>query len=128
MMIRQQRTRTGRYEEYRRLSGWYLAAWRDFRRLTLDELAVEIGASKGYISDLETGAARDDRPIRRYNRDLVEAAATALQTTPGRLMDVNPFTMSENYERLADGIAKLQAEDQTVVLGMIERLTDKSAA
>lgn len=127
-MTKHRQSRASRYEDYRRLSGWYLAAWRDFRGLTLEELVFEIGVSKGYISDLETGAARANRAIRRYNRDMVEAAAKALQTTPGQLMDVNPFAVSEDYQRLVDGIAKLAPKDQDAILGVVDRLTDRSAA
>jgi transcriptional regulator with XRE-family HTH domain len=72
------------YEEYRAASGWYLAAWRDYRGLTLEDLADELGKTKGYVSDLETGAARGGRASNRFNRDTLMAVAQAVGTTGGR--------------------------------------------
>ena len=127
-MPRSNKIRTDLYEGYRQASGWYLAAWRDYRNLTLEELADEIGSSKGYISDLETGAARPDRPIRRFNRDLMESIAKELNTTGGRLVDVNPFTMAEGHAQLSDDIAKLDCDDRAVVQSMVEHLRARRGA
>lgn len=101
------------YDQYRAASGWYLAAWRDFKGLTLEALAEEIGSSKGYVSDLETGAARPDRPIRRFNRDLVESMSKALGTTGGRLIDVNPFEIdaeADQFGAIMRGLDPTQRE------------------
>ena len=108
------------YEDYRAKSGWYLAAWRDHAGLTLDDLAAELGRSKGYISDLETGAVRTGRPPTRFNRDLIEQVAKVVGTTGGRLIDVNPFTVSDQYERLSAAIARLDDAGQAAVLNMAE--------
>jgi transcriptional regulator with XRE-family HTH domain len=116
------------YEEYREKSGWYLAAWRDFAGLTLEDLASELGRSRGYISDLETGAVRAGRPATRFNRDLVDQVAKAVHTTGGRLIDVNPFTAWEHSARLDETIRALSSEDREAVLDMAERLARKSVA
>ncbi|CAN7172174.1 helix-turn-helix domain-containing protein [Brevundimonas sp. LjRoot202] len=116
------------YEEYREKSGWYLAAWRDWAGLTLEELASELGRSRGYISDLETGAVRKDRPPTRFNRDLVQQVANAVGTKGGRLIDVNPFTAWEHEERLNSTLSRLADEDRNAVLDMAERLVRKDAA
>lgn len=109
------------YPEYRRRSGWYLAAWRDFAGLTLEDLAEELSKSKGYVSDLETGAARPDRPPTRFNRDLVERVAEVVGTTGGRLIDVNPFEVTDRMKRLNEAVAQLDDAGQDAVLEMAER-------
>lgn len=108
------------YEDYRARSGWYLAAWRDYAGLTLEDLAAELGRSKGYISDLETGAVRTGRPATRFNRDLIEQVAGVVGTTGGRLIDVNPFNLNEQMERLSSVIARLDEAGQQAVLSMAE--------
>lgn len=116
------------YEDYRERSGWYLAAWRDFAGLTLEDLASELGRSRGYISDLETGATRPNRPATRFNRDLVEQVAKAVGTTGGRLIDANPYTMWEHARSLDDAIAKLDDADRRAVLDLAVRLARTEAA
>lgn len=64
-------------------NGWYLKEWRRARGLSQEELAAAIGSSKGYVSDLERGE-------RRYNQDLVEGLARALEITAAQLLGENP--------------------------------------
>jgi len=116
------------YETYRQASGWYLAAWRDFSGLTLDDMSAELGHSKGYISDLETGAVRAGRPPTRFNRDLIEKVSLVVNTSGGRLIDVNPFTMWEHAEKLDRIIDRLPDGDRAAVLDMAERLAKRDAA
>lgn len=119
--MKPRRARHDLYEDYRQRSGWYLAAWRDSAGLTLEDLADELGRSKGYISDLETGASRADRPPTRFNRDLIEQVAKVLGTTGGRLIDVNPYTLSDRAERLSAAVARLDDAGQEALLDMAER-------
>ena len=116
------------YEDYRQRSGWWLAAWRDFANLTLEDLADELGRSKGYISDLETGATRPGRPATRFNRDLVEQVAKAVGTTGGRLIDVNPFTVSERADRLADLVERLDDDGIAALMDLAEKWPGRKAA
>lgn len=61
----------------------HLRAWREFRGMTQEQLAVAVGTDKGVISLLETGARRlSDKWLRRL--------APVLQTTPGHLLDHDP--------------------------------------
>lgn len=108
------------YEALRQSSGWYAAAWRDYRKITQQELADEVGSSRGQISDLETGAKT------RYNRDWVAKFADALNVRPGFLIDVNPFTMWEHSARLSETIMRLPPEDRNAVLDMAERLASRT--
>lgn len=109
------------YEALREASGWYAAAWRDYRKLTQQELADEIGSSRGQISDLETGAKT------RFNRDWVRKFSEALNVRAGFLIDVNPFLMWEGEEQLVATIRKLSQEDRVAVLDMAERLLPRAS-
>lgn len=108
------------YEGLRAASGWYAAAWRDFRNMTQQELAEEIGSSRGQISDLETGAKT------RFNRDWIDKFSKALDVRAGRLIDVNPFTMWEHAGRLDETVARLSPDDRAAVLDMAERLAART--
>ncbi len=110
------------YEAYKQASGWYLAAWRDHRGLTLDELAAEMETSKGFISDLETGAVDKDGKRRRYNSDLLAKAAAAVDTTMGFLVDVNPFTVDGDFTRRVSMIRELDARDRDEVFRLADTL------
>jgi predicted transcriptional regulator len=118
--------RAALYDSYRAASGWYLAAWRDYRGLTLDELAAEIGSSKGYVSDLETGAARPDRPIRRFNRDIVDSVAKAIGTTGGRLIDVNPYQIDHDADQFDAALRSLDDTGRQAVLQLAATLSGKT--
>lgn len=108
------------YEALREASGWYAAAWRDFKKITQQELADEVGSSRGQVSDLETGAKT------RYNRDWVKKFSDALGVRPGFLIDVNPFTMWEGQDRLEDAVRRLSVDDRNAVLDMATRLVPKT--
>lgn len=61
----------------------YLKAWREFRKMTQQELAEAVGTDKGVISLLESGnRGLSDKWLRRL--------APILETTPGHLLDHDP--------------------------------------
>lgn len=68
-------------------AGWRLREWRRARGQSLQALADAIGTSKGYVSELESGK-------RRYNQDLVEKLAGALDIAPGDLIGRAPAEAS----------------------------------
>jgi transcriptional regulator with XRE-family HTH domain len=112
-------------EEYRALkvaSGWYLKAWRHYRLLSLDELAAEVGTSKGAVSDFENGKGQ------RFNRDNLEQFARALNTEVGFLVDLNPFTVSPEWMDISRRSRGLDQEDQKTVADLVARLERKGAA
>jgi transcriptional regulator with XRE-family HTH domain len=127
MALRPRKPRHDLYQAYRDASGWWLAAWRDYRGLTLEELADELGRTKGYVSDIETGAARSGRPATRFNRDTIDQMAKALSTTGGRLIDVNPFEMDERTDQIESIFRDLDQASRDAVIQMAQTLQRRSA-
>lgn len=127
MAQRPRKARHDLYQAYRDASGWWLAAWRDYRGLTLEDLADELGRTKGYVSDIETGAARGGRPATRFNRDTVDQMARALGTTGGRLIDVNPYEMDESADQIETIFRDLDPASRDAVIQMAQTLSKRSA-
>jgi transcriptional regulator with XRE-family HTH domain len=63
---------------------WYLREWRKHRGLSQERLAERFGTTKSRISELETGKER-------YNQDVLEMLADALDCEPGDLLMRNPL-------------------------------------
>jgi transcriptional regulator with XRE-family HTH domain len=103
------------YRTLREKSGWYAAAWRDFRGLSQQEIADEVETSKGMVSDLETAANR------RYNKDWLEKWCAALNVAAGDLIDTNPFVEEPRFAAMRRAFPGLGAKD-------VEALTDMAAA
>lgn len=120
------------YEAFKEASGWYLAAWRDKAGLTLDELAAEMKTSKGFLSDLETGAIDKDGKQRRFNRGWVERVVAALHestgVTGGYLIDVNPFEMDERLEQVTSIYRRLEDRDRDELFRTAGLLARRSGA
>lgn len=66
-----------------------LQAWREFRRLTQVELAEAVGTTAGMISHLESGE-------RGLSSKWLRRLAPALGTSPGFLLDHNPFDLDND--------------------------------
>jgi transcriptional regulator with XRE-family HTH domain len=92
----------------------FIRAWREYRGLTLEELAAKIDKTASQLSMLERGQ-------RGYSQTTLEAIATALKTTTAALLSRDPeaeenglFTLWENadpkerrmIERIAKGVVK----------------------
>lgn len=61
----------------------YLRAWREFRKMTQEQLADAVGTDKGVISLLESGnRGLSDKWLRRL--------APILETSPGMILDHDP--------------------------------------
>jgi len=75
----------------------YLREWRQFKKLTQEQLADKVGTTKAVISLLET----EQRPLSsKWLRKLAEA----LGTTPGRILDVDPTEVSAEVLDIWDHI------------------------
>lgn len=113
------------YDDLKRKSGWYLAAWRDYRGLNQLDLAEAIGTSKSVVSDLENGAINKRNIQTRYNRDWLEKSCEALGVTAGDLIDTNPFTSKPRFE-IAKDIVRLDERDQATVATLVKDLLDRA--
>lgn len=67
----------------RERSRWFLREWRKHRHLTQDQLAARLETSKSWISELENGK-------RRWNQDVLELLADALNCDPADLIMRDP--------------------------------------
>lgn len=67
----------------------YLKAWRERRRMTLEELAGAIGTSASVIGYLESGE-------RGLSAKWLRKLAPALKITPGLLLDHHPEKLSDD--------------------------------
>ena len=67
----------------------HLQAWREFRKMTQEELAEKVGTTASQISMLETG----DRGL---SAKWLRKLAPALKTTPGHLLDHDPATIDND--------------------------------
>jgi len=61
----------------------YLRAWREYRKMTQEQLAEAVGTNANMIQYLETGE-------RGLSAKWARRLAPALKTTPGMLLDHNP--------------------------------------
>jgi transcriptional regulator with XRE-family HTH domain len=85
----------------------HLKAWREFRKMTQEQLAEAIGTTGAVISLLESG----DRSL---SLKWLLRIAPALRTTPGILLDHDPNTLDtdvlEIWARVPDSV-KPQAQE-----------------
>ena len=75
-----------------------LRAWRNFRNLTQNELAEEVGTAGNVIGLLESGE-------RKLSEEWLRKLAAALDTTPGFLLDHDPNDLDAIYLRSALEVA-----------------------
>ena len=128
MKRRPRKPRLDDYERYRASSGWWLAAWRDHVGLTLEDLAAEVGTSKGVVSDLETGAVKSNGTrAQRFNRDTIEAMAKALDVPQGWLFDINPWSSDPRWINVGRQFAGLDDPAKQAVLSLVEHLSAAKA-
>ncbi len=64
----------------------HLRAWREFKKLSQDELADAVGTTQSQIAHLEGGE-------RALSAKWLRKLADALKTTPGHLLDHDPTTL-----------------------------------
>lgn len=89
----------------------FMREWREFRGLSIEDVADLIKTSKGYLSDLERG-------VRRYNQTKLEQIARALNCAPGDLLSYDPNML----EPIAHLWARLSPEDRERFHRMMQAL------
>jgi transcriptional regulator with XRE-family HTH domain len=91
----------------------YLRAWRMKKGLTLDELAEKVGTTKSVVSLLEN----EKRPL---SSKWLRKFAEALDTTPGRILDIDPEEVSAEVLDIWDHIG---ASDRPRAIRILRELT-----
>jgi transcriptional regulator with XRE-family HTH domain len=87
-----------------------LRAWREYRRLSQDQLAEKVGTKGNVIGHLESGErGLSDKWLRRL--------APALGTTPGFLLDHSPTDLDAAY---IDAAMSVGPEDRPQVLEILK--------
>ncbi len=88
----------------------HLRAWRQFRHLTLDEVAAAIGSTKATVQQLEVGR------ITLSHKWLIKIAPV-LGTTPGMLLDHDPNDLPTD---VLETWAAIPSEDQPKAIQMLK--------
>lgn len=91
----------------------YLRQWREKAELSQEELAEKVGTTKSVISLLEN----EKRPL---SSNWLRKLATALKTTPGRILDIDPADGDADVLKLFDDIPK---KDRPTALRVLRSLT-----
>lgn len=115
-------------EDLRRTSGWYLAAWRQYRRLSLDDLSAETGVRKSALSEIENGAVRKNGQKPRFNRDTIVSLINALGITEGMMFDVNPYTANPAWMSQYDALRAQGDGKAATALSLMDALPTRRRA
>lgn len=107
-----------RYDSAAR-DGTFTWAWRDYRRLSIDDVAQESGLTPGTVSDIEQG-------LLMPTAAQLASLAAAFGTSPGMLQS-NPFRTEERVARLVSITEDLDPADQATLVDMAEALQRRRA-
>lgn len=88
----------------------HIRAWREFRHLTIEELADKLECSKASVGHWETGA-------REVGAKWLFKIADALHTTPGYLLDHDPNNLPT---AILDAWAAIPDENRAQALAVLE--------
>lgn len=88
----------------------HLRAWREFRRLTQEQLAERVGTAGNVVGLLESGE-------RGLSHKWLLKLAPALDTTPGFLLDHDPNNLDTSF---LDACLSVPEEARPQVLAIIE--------
>jgi transcriptional regulator with XRE-family HTH domain len=87
-----------------------LRAWREFRNMTVADLAKKTGTTVQIINDLESGQIE-------LSEKWLGRLADPLSTTRGRLLDINPY---EKDTSLFDAVEEIPAERRGQALEILK--------
>jgi len=92
----------------------YLRHWREYRRMTQDQLAEKAGTTKGVISLLESGERRlSDKWLRRL--------APLLKAQPGWLLDHDPESLDHSMLEIWAAIPQERHDEALQMLKIFAR-------
>lgn len=95
----------------------HIKEWRKFRGMTQEELASRIDTSKAVVSRIESGQ-------QRYNQQIIEAMAAALQCSPGDLIVKNPL-QPDPWEAFRDRLEAVRGTLDELAREAAPPLTDE---
>lgn len=95
----------------------YLKAWREFRKLSQEDLADRVGTTASMISMLETEQ-------RGLSAKWLRRLAPALSTTPGHLLDLDPEAVDSDVIEIWAHIAERDKERAKRILLAFRTGTD----
>jgi transcriptional regulator with XRE-family HTH domain len=84
-----------------------IRAWRDFRRMSQAEVAAACDTKDNVISALESGD-------RQLTEKWLVKLAKVFKTTPGFLLDHNPFDLDTEFIRVAQEAAQGDRREQVL--------------
>ena len=87
----------------------HLRAWREYRRMTQDQLAQAVGTTASVISLIEAGE-------RGLSSKWLRKLAPVLNTTPGFLLDHHPDDLDTELVRIVTRIPENQRRQAVAVL------------
>jgi len=90
----------------------HLKAWREFRKMTQEELADKLGTTVSQVSMLESG----DRGL---SHKWLLKLAPILKTTPGHILDHDPATLDND---VFDIWVSIDKRDRARALGVLKAL------
>lgn len=92
----------------------YLREWRQFRKMTLEDLAKEAGTTKGVISEIELSK-------KGLSLKWLYRLAPALKTSPGMIVDYHPEIV--DHDALSAFLRLGEAEKQQVlkIIGVLQK-------
>lgn len=97
-----------------REAGNNLRAWREFREMTQADLAARVDTTPAVISLLEAGS-------RKLSPKWLRRLAPALDTSPGFLLEHNPYNLPTDFLREWDDIPAENREQALKVLAAFKR-------
>lgn len=94
----------------------FIKQWREYRNLSQAALAELMGVSDGYVNQIENAS-------RRYNQEMLEAAAEALGVTPAVLLSrAPPREGEEDPNDIWNIWDKLSEDERALVSRMVGSL------
>lgn len=94
-----------------------LRAWRIHKNITQEQLAENVGMTKGHVSQLESGK-------QRYNQDHLETIGGFFQIDPIELIARNP----NDPENILVVWNRIPKEDRAIAIRVLNQFADKLRA
>lgn len=81
-------------------TGHFIKQWREYRQLTQEQLAAEMGRSQSWIAQLESGSVA-------YTQQRLEEMSAILRCSPADLISLDPTGLNSDQIDLVHQIVRL---------------------